>query len=84
MYGVYFSLDMYGVHFSLIISSLYYETSQKGIRLGLNGWKFDSYYLFGRETRLPNLMYFLLNVKDYKIDSSKHKRIHVNLNTLLQ
>lgn len=62
MYGVYFSLDMYGVYFSLIISSLYYETSQKGIRLGL-GWKFDSYYLFERETRLPNLMYFLVKCK---------------------
>lgn len=38
---------------------------------------YGSYYLFGREIHLPNLMYTLLNVKDYKIDSSsKHERIN--------
>lgn len=41
---------------------------------------YGSYYLFGREIHLPNLMYTLLNVKNYKIDSSKHERMHVKFN----
>lgn len=39
---------------------------------------YGSYYLFGKEIHLPNLIQTLLNVKNYKIDSSsKHERINV-------
>lgn len=46
---------------------------------------YGSYYLFGREIHLTNLMYTLLNVKDYKIDpSSKHERMHANLTSFVE
>lgn len=41
---------------------------------------YGSYYLFGREIYLINLMYILLNVKNYKIDFFKYERMYIKFN----